>query len=100
MLAHVPAANLEQALHYAWDRRQLLHDDPDIDVYRIFHGFSEGRADLDIEKFGPVARVVWKSERELETDVHNENGVQAQEDQGGPSKGVERFGPSAARFKK
>ena len=69
MQAHEPAANLEQALHEAWDRRQLLHDDPDIDVYRIFHGFSEGRADLDIEKFGPVARVVWKSERELETDV-------------------------------
>ncbi|MBT5059732.1 MAG: hypothetical protein HOM68_24510 [Gemmatimonadetes bacterium] len=69
MQAHGSAPNLEQALREAWNRRQPLHDDPDIDVYRIFHGFTEGRVGLEIEKFGPVVRVVWKSEQDLETNV-------------------------------
>jgi 23S rRNA (cytosine1962-C5)-methyltransferase len=66
------APDLDQALRQAWNRRQSLHDDPDIDVYRIFHGFTEGFFGLDIEKFGSVARVVWKNEEELESDVLRE----------------------------
>ena len=69
MQAHERTHDLEQALRWAWDRRQLLHDDPDTDVYRVFHGFVEGLAGLDIEKFGPVARAVWKNDADLQTDV-------------------------------
>jgi 23S rRNA (cytosine1962-C5)-methyltransferase len=64
-----PAPNLEQALRESWRRRQPLHDDPDIDVYRILHGYTEGCCGLNIEKFGPVARVVWKNKEDLESDV-------------------------------
>ena len=61
--------DFEHALREAWSRRQPLHDDPDIDVYRIFHGYTEGQNGLDIEKFGPVARIVWKNEENLEAET-------------------------------
>lgn len=41
----------------AWERRQALHEAPDVDVYRLFHGHSEGLLGCNIERFADVAIV-------------------------------------------
>lgn len=60
--------DLDLALREAWRRRQSLHDNPEIDVYRIFHGFTEGCVGLDIEKFGTIA-VIWNGLEQFEPEV-------------------------------
>jgi 23S rRNA (cytosine1962-C5)-methyltransferase len=50
-------AVMTEAICSAWQRRQCLHEDPEIDTYRVFHGFSEGCVGLNIERFGDLAVV-------------------------------------------
>ena len=47
---------LRALLDEAWGRRAPLHDDAATDTYRVFHGHSEGRPGLVVERFGPVFR--------------------------------------------
>jgi 23S rRNA (cytosine1962-C5)-methyltransferase len=36
----------------AWQRRAALHAEPDLDAYRVFHGFDEGCPGLAIDRYG------------------------------------------------
>jgi len=50
-------AELRDSIRAAWTRRRILHEDPETDVYRIFHGFSEGCPGLNIERFADSAAI-------------------------------------------
>lgn len=39
----------------AYDSRALLHEDPGLDTYRLFHGYSEGLPGLEIDRYGDTA---------------------------------------------
>jgi 23S rRNA (cytosine1962-C5)-methyltransferase len=39
----------------AYDARVLLHEDPGLDTYRLFHGYSEGLPGLEIDRYGDTA---------------------------------------------
>jgi 23S rRNA (cytosine1962-C5)-methyltransferase len=46
---------LAESIQAAWRARDDLHAQPDLDVYRIFHGFSEGLGGLEIDRYGEMA---------------------------------------------
>jgi 23S rRNA (cytosine1962-C5)-methyltransferase len=39
-------------LEAAWGRRAALHDDPELDVYRLFHGHGDGAPGCTIDRIG------------------------------------------------
>ncbi|MFK7897964.1 MAG: class I SAM-dependent methyltransferase [Myxococcota bacterium] len=45
------AIDLQTLITVAWDKRQALHRDPDLDVYRVFHGFADGLPGLNIDLY-------------------------------------------------
>ena len=54
--------DLASSIHSAWERRDLLHGDPDLNTYRLFHGYSEGRPGFVIDRYGDVALLSNKDE--------------------------------------
>lgn len=46
----------------AWARRAALHDNAETNTYRLFHGYTEGCAGLDIERYGEAVLVRSKGE--------------------------------------
>ncbi len=46
---------LADSIRAAWHARDALHAQPDLDAYRVFHGFSEGFGGLEIDRYGAAA---------------------------------------------
>lgn len=46
----------------AWQRRAFFHDEPSLDCYRIYHGFSEGLAGVAVDRYANVAIINRKVE--------------------------------------
>lgn len=49
------AMPLDSLILEAWKKRAALRAEPDLDCYRVFHGFSEGAAAFVVDAYGPVA---------------------------------------------
>ncbi len=62
-------SNLDSRLRLAYQARLHLHADPQTNVYRLFHGYSEGHPGLVIDCFGDVAIIENRgaSSEEIET---------------------------------
>jgi 23S rRNA (cytosine1962-C5)-methyltransferase len=50
-------ADLPQLIQTAWQQRALLHDAAGQNTYRIFHGFSEGLPDVNIDRYATTALI-------------------------------------------
>lgn len=44
----------------AYQARQHFHDDPDLETFRLFHGYSEGLPGLEIDRYGDTAIITSK----------------------------------------
>lgn len=60
--------SLPEQIHRAWSRRESLHSDPELDAYRLFHGFGEGAPGLEIDRYGDTALIRYKAH--LESQLH------------------------------
>lgn len=50
-------AELEERLRRAYEARLRLHEDPQLEAYRLFHGYGEGGPGLLIDRYGDVALI-------------------------------------------
>ncbi len=50
-------AELEERLRRAYEARLSLHEDPQLEAYRLFHGYGEGGPGLLIDRYGDVALI-------------------------------------------
>lgn len=48
------------AIACAYRAREQLHQSPELETYRLFHGYSEGLAGLEIDRFGDTAIITSK----------------------------------------
>lgn len=51
--------DIEALLLAAWQARTDLHQDPETNVYRLFHGHGEGLAGLDVDRFAETV-LIWR----------------------------------------
>ncbi|HWN69406.1 MAG TPA: class I SAM-dependent methyltransferase [Haliangium sp.] len=52
--------SLHDSIVTAWRARAALHEAPDLDAYRIFHGWHEGCPGLAIDRLGEVATIEYR----------------------------------------
>lgn len=58
----MPGVSLQESIAAAWRARASLHETPDLDVYRVFHGWGEGCPGLAIDRHGEVATIEYRAE--------------------------------------
>lgn len=69
---HAPGAlqcallTLKESIAAAWSRRASLHAAPDLDVYRVFHGWEEGYQGIMIDRYGELIAVECASQKPIE----------------------------------
>lgn len=54
--------NLNQLITSAWDKRQELHQNEDLNVYRIFHGFADGLPGVNIDLYDNTVLISYEIE--------------------------------------
>lgn len=52
--------SLHDSIARAWEARASLHETPDLDAYRLFHGWHEGCPGLAIDRLGEVATIEYR----------------------------------------
>ena len=52
--------SLYDSIVSAWQARASLHEAPDLDAYRVFHGWDEGCPGLAIDRLGEVATIAYR----------------------------------------
>jgi 23S rRNA (cytosine1962-C5)-methyltransferase len=53
--------SLQDSIATAWQARASLHEAPDLDAYRVFHGFGEGCPGLAIDRYGEIATLEYRA---------------------------------------
>jgi 23S rRNA (cytosine1962-C5)-methyltransferase len=53
--------SLRDSIVTAWQARASLHETPDLDAYRLFHGWDEGCPGLAIDRLGEVATIEYRA---------------------------------------
>jgi 23S rRNA (cytosine1962-C5)-methyltransferase len=53
--------SLRDAIVTAWRARAALHETPDLDAYRLFHGWDEGCPGLAIDRLGDIATIEYRT---------------------------------------
>lgn len=54
--------NWQELIRVAWEKRKPLWQDPNIDCFRVFHGYEEGSKGTVIEKFNDAAVIDYKTD--------------------------------------
>ena len=54
--------DLSRSIGEAWRARTALEREPDLDCYRLFHGWAEGCPGLEIDRYGDAAVIAYRPE--------------------------------------
>jgi 23S rRNA (cytosine1962-C5)-methyltransferase len=61
--------SLIQRIHQAWEARAALHEDPELDAYRVYHGWGEGCPGLELDRYGDALLVRYRAHLGAELDA-------------------------------